>query len=42
MVLEKLFKDLAIFQGFLDNIQNFGTMRTNLKVANPRHFPAKN
>jgi hypothetical protein len=37
-VLEKkIFKDLASFNGFLlpvrKNIQNFGTMQTNLKEA---------
>jgi hypothetical protein len=44
-VLEKkIFKDLASFCGFscLENIWNFGTIRTNLKEANPRYIPAKN
>jgi hypothetical protein len=46
-VLEKkIFKDVASFSWFftscLENIWNFGTIRTNYKEANPGNIPAKN
>jgi hypothetical protein len=41
---EEDFKKIKLFSGFftscLENIQNFGTMSTNLKEANPRYIPA--
>jgi hypothetical protein len=43
MVLEKIFKDLAIFHGFSLLVRKIlETMRTNFKEANPRYIPAKN